>query len=84
MELKDTIPMMESDDYKERFNAEYNQLNIRLKKLSEFITKYENEELNFIPSCPIKVLKGQLANMWGYRSSLIRRAEIEGIELIIG
>ena len=36
MELKDTIPQMNSEDYKERFKAEYNQLKIRLEKLHKF------------------------------------------------
>ena len=32
MELKDTIELMQSDDYKERFKAEYYQVKIRLEK----------------------------------------------------
>lgn len=33
MELKDTIKLMESKDYKERFKAEYYQTKIRWEKL---------------------------------------------------
>lgn len=33
MELKDTVQMMESVDYKERFKAEYLQLKIRINGL---------------------------------------------------
>lgn len=33
MELKDTIAMMQSEDYKERFKAEYYQIVIRYQKL---------------------------------------------------
>ena len=33
MELKDTIELMQSADYKDRFKAEYFQAVIRLKKL---------------------------------------------------
>lgn len=33
MELKDTIPQMTSEDYKERFKAEYYQTKIRYWKL---------------------------------------------------
>ncbi len=80
-ELKDTIVMMESSDYKERFKAEYYQLIIRYNKLEEFVSKHENNSLDFEPSCSIEVLRGQLLNMWGYRNSLIRRSEIEGISL---
>ena len=35
MELKDTIDLMRSEDYKERFTAEYHQLIIRYKKLKK-------------------------------------------------
>ncbi len=37
MELKDTIEMMNSEDYKERFKAEYYQTLIRYNKLSEMV-----------------------------------------------
>ena len=30
MELKDTVALMESDDYKDRFKAEYYQTKIRM------------------------------------------------------
>ena len=33
MELKDTVQLMQSDDYKDRFRAEYQQLVIRFEKL---------------------------------------------------
>lgn len=39
MGLKDTIKMMESNDYKERFRAEYWQVRIRLEKLESMIKK---------------------------------------------
>ena len=41
MELKDTIEMMMSEDYKERFKAEYNQTKIRYEKLKKFNTRIE-------------------------------------------
>lgn len=34
-ELKDTVELMLSDDYKDRFLAEYYQTHIRFTKLSE-------------------------------------------------
>ena len=37
MELKETVDLMNSSDYKERFKAEYLQLEIRTKKLKEFL-----------------------------------------------
>ena len=41
MELKDTVKMMNSDDYKERFRVEYYQTKIRYEKLKKFNTKIE-------------------------------------------
>ena len=37
MELKDTIVMMTSSDFKERFRAEYFQLNNRIEGLSNML-----------------------------------------------
>lgn len=39
MELKDTIDLMNSSDYKDRFKAEYWQVKIRLEKLRKMIAK---------------------------------------------
>lgn len=81
MELKDTIEMMNSADYKERFKAEYYQLEIRTNKLADFITKYENGRLNFEPSTPIRVLRTQYDIMLDYLATLDTRASIEHIQL---
>lgn len=40
MELKDTIKIMNSSDYKERFKAEYYQTKIRYEKLHSMTVKY--------------------------------------------
>lgn len=37
MELKDTCSLMMSEDYKERFKAEYYQLKIRYAKLMKML-----------------------------------------------
>ena len=39
MELKDTVEMMNSTDYKERFKAEYHQTKIRYERLKAFNNK---------------------------------------------
>lgn len=70
MELKDTIEGMTSDDYKERFKAEYKQLIIRLEKLRAIINAYYAKELPFELSTPIFVLEGQRKYMDLYRSVL--------------
>ncbi len=81
MELKDTIEMMNSPDYKERFKAEYLQTKIRYQKLHRMCIKYEAGTLDFTPTCSLELLKEQKAAMGRYLGCLEVRAEIEGIEL---
>ena len=81
MELKDTIEMMNSIDFKERFKAEYYQLKIRLEKIHKMIVKYEAETLEFTPNCSLELLKEQETYMRRYLYFLEVRAEIEDIDL---
>ena len=81
MELKDTIDLMLSDDYKDRFRAEYWQTRIRSRKLREMIDKFYEGKLDFKPSCPIEILEEQLQMMYTYMKWLNVRAKIEGIDL---
>ena len=81
MQLKDTISMMESVDCKERFKAEYLQLEIRLNGLRNMLKKYKDGTLTFNPSCSYDLLNGQLKAMELYATYLEERAEIYGIEL---
>ena len=81
MELKETVDLMNSSDYKERFKAEYNQVKIRYDKLDEMTVKYEAGTLNFTPSCSLELFKEQKKYMGCYIRCLKIRAEIEGIDL---
>lgn len=81
MELKDTIKLMESDSYKDRFKAEYYQTKIRYDKLHKMLVKYEADTLGFIPDTPKHILIEQASNMGNYLKMLEIRAEIENIEL---
>lgn len=81
MDLKDTIEMMESEDFKERFKAEYYQTKIRYDKLHKMLIKYEAGILNFEPKSSLELLTEQAAHMGKYLRCLEVRAEIEGIEL---
>lgn len=81
MELKDTIDLMQNDDYKERFKAEYYQAKIRYDKLDAMTVKYEAGTLKFTPKCSLELLKQQKMFMGNYIRTLKIRAEIEGIEL---
>ena len=81
MELKDTIEMMQSVDYKERFKAEYYQVVIRYQKLKAMILKWDNGELNFCPICPRSTYDLQLRAMADYIAVLEARAVMENIQL---
>ena len=81
MELKETVQMMGSSDYKERFRAEYLQLKIRINGLRNMLEKYKDGTLKFKPSCSYDLLNGQLKSMEVYAQYLEERAEIENIEL---
>lgn len=81
MELKDTIELMNSSDYKDRFKAEYWQAKIRYDKLDDMTVKYEANTLNFNPNCSLELLKEQKKYLGNYIHTLKIRAEIEGIKL---
>ena len=81
MQLKDTVELMNSADYKERFKAEFYQLLNRLDSLTSIIIKWENNTLDFDPKCSKETLKNQVIFMKGYMDILLLRAELEGIDL---
>ena len=81
MELKDTAEGMCSEDYRERFKAEYAQTKIRYDKLDDMTVKYEAGALDFHPDCPLELLLKQKKHMGKYLRCLKVRAAIEGIEL---
>ena len=81
MELKDTIELMNSNDYKERFKAEYLQTKIRHDKLEKMLIKYNAGTLDFTPSCDIGLLDDQLWYMERYLRILQIRAEAKNIDL---
>ena len=91
MELKDTIKLMESEDYKERFRAEYYQTKIRYEKLKKLNNKieayyhldYGKRNIMEEPKhdCPADMLREQQQIMGNYLHILEVRAEIENIKL---
>ena len=81
LELKDTVEMMNSADYKERFKAEYHQTKIRFEKLRKMLIKADADTLEFTPTCPLDLLREQMANMAKYLYCLEVRTEIEHIIL---
>lgn len=80
-ELRDTTEMMNSDDYKERFKAEYYQVVIRVNGLKNMLDKWDRGELDFTPTCPREIYNDQMEYMVNYMTVLADRAVMEGIEL---
>lgn len=85
MELKETVELMNSEDYKERFVAEYHQVKIRYEKLKNFCNKIEVEEMLGKEvtkhDCPLELLREQQKHMGFYLLILEKRALIENIVL---
>lgn len=81
MKLEDTIKLMNSEDYKDRFKAEYYQTKIRYDKLHKLIIKIEAGTCDFTASCSLEIHKEQAKYMGMYLHILEVRAEIENIEL---
>lgn len=79
--LKDTVELMNSEDYRERFIAEYKQLVICCNGLRNMLDKWDRGELNFKPTCPRSTYNMQIRAMEDYMTILESRAVIEGIVL---
>lgn len=73
--------MMNSEDYKERFKAEYYQVVIRYQKLKSMLNKWDNDQLEFAPTCPRSTYNMQITAMTDYIAVLEARAVMEGVEL---
>ena len=94
-DLKETVELMNSKDYKERFIAEYWQLKIRYEKLKNFNNKIEaSHAVNFRPleygelakgepkhDCPYDMLRNQQRCMAELLHILEVRAVIENLNL---
>ena len=89
MELKKTVKLMLSEDYKERFKAEYWQTKERYERLKHFNNKIKaNMETPWNPPCPDleydcsrELLLEQQRIMGEYLNILEIRAIIEKIDL---
>jgi len=79
--LYDTALLMKSNDFKDRFRAEYYQLKIRANGLKTILKKYKNNTLPFKPNCTYELLFTQLVYMENYIIVLEERAKVEDIEL---
>ena len=81
MVLSNTVDKMLSEDYKERFIAEYQQLSISHDGLKKMLDNWDKENLNFIPTCPRSTYDLQIKAMSDYRAVLEARAVMENIDL---
>ena len=81
MKLSETVEMMNSADYKERFRAEYFQLKIRVNGLKNMLDKWDKGELDFTPICPREIYNEQMEYMMNYMTVLANRAYLEHVDL---
>lgn len=81
MNLTDTVELMNGNDFKDRFRAEYFQLSIRLSKLEKMLCEMKAGALTFTPKCSYELLHEQAVYMRQYKRVLEERAKIEGIDL---
>ena len=79
--LAATATLMISEDYKDRFKAEYIQLKNRYEGLKRMIDNWDNSTLSFTPTCPRALYNFQLRAMKDYLDILEVRAKIEEISL---
>lgn len=82
-ELHETVALMTSADYKERFQAEFYQLETRYLKLKDMCDKWDKGKLEFEPTCPRSMYDRQLRSMYDYLDVLMDRAKLENVELTI-
>lgn len=81
MKLNDTVKLMKSEDWKDRFRAEYWQTVLRYDALHQMCVKYAAGTLDFEPNCSLDLLKQQRSIMSEYLDILEIRSQIEGVDL---
>ena len=83
--LEDTSVLMTSDDYKNRFIAEYAQAKIRYEKLKNFCNRIEAAQITRTEApkhdCPLDLLREQQRIMGQYLHIMEIRAIIEEVDL---
>lgn len=69
------------EDYKLRMINEYKELKGKYDRLHRMLVKYDAGKLDFIPTCPIDLLRKQASLMGQYLYILETRAVIEDVNL---
>lgn len=80
MELKDTIDMMCSDKYEERFIAEYYQLKLRIEDLNRLLIECKEDKSTDGINFKYNLLSKQLSHMQKYAILMEARADFEDID----
>ena len=80
MELKDTVKLMLSDDWRDRMLAEWLQVKIRYKRLIDAINMADQGKGKYRSEAGRAVLKSQREMMANYMTILEWRMEDAGIE----
>ena len=81
MELKDTVELMTSSSWEDRFVAEYLQTKIRYEKLHDLIVKREVGIETFKTPISLDSWKAQANYMGLYLYELEKQAALHGINL---
>lgn len=80
-ELKDTVDLMLSKDWRDRIRTEYLQTKIRYERLRRMVAWASAETLDFKPKCSSTLLEQQVRKMRDYLETLEERMAIEKIHL---
>ena len=75
------IPLIQSDDYKERLKGEVYEVNRRTLVLEKVLEDSARGKLGFKLDSGEPILAKQLSAMVEYRNYLLLRAQLENIEL---
>lgn len=73
--------LQKSEDYVDRFEAEFYALQKRLVRLDNMLYCWRNNRLNFKPNCSYRKFKDQFDAMLKHYDILADRTEIEHIKL---
>lgn len=81
MFLNEALNLGLSVDYKDRLIGEYVEVTARMKKLNKMIDDWINGKLDFTPKGYVDLYKDQYIAMEEYRSCLVERLCVEGIDI---
>lgn len=73
MDLKDTVELMLSDNWKDRLKAELDQLDIRIQKLEATIERWTKDKSKLSRPVYLPLFRRQLRYMKGYQKVLKHR-----------